>query len=95
MIEERLRKAGQRVRLCLELIAESVSAAVTIYIGHKVRELVELKSCDSERETASWVYNLGRLTPLVRRNHQQDHNRDRQALSSSLRLPFPRRVHPM
>ena len=35
-LEEQLNKAGSQVRLCLELNAESVSAAVSIYIQHKV-----------------------------------------------------------
>ena len=35
-IVERLESAGHKVRLCLELNAESVSTAVSIYIQHKV-----------------------------------------------------------
>jgi hypothetical protein len=38
-IEERLEKAGHKVRLCLELNAESVSTAVSTYIQHKVNYL--------------------------------------------------------
>ena len=38
-IEERLETAGQKVRLCLELNAESISTAVSIYIRHKVRSV--------------------------------------------------------
>ena len=35
-IEERLKRAGHKVRLCLELNAESISTAVSIFIRHKV-----------------------------------------------------------
>lgn len=42
-IEERLEKAGHKVRLSLELNAESVSTAVSIYIRHKVLHLAQEK----------------------------------------------------
>jgi NACHT domain/Heterokaryon incompatibility protein (HET) len=42
-IEERLERAGYKVRLCLELNAESVSTAVSIYIQHKVLQLAQRK----------------------------------------------------
>jgi hypothetical protein len=45
-IEEQLNKAGSNVRLCLELNAESVSAAVSIYIQHKVCQLAQEKKYD-------------------------------------------------
>lgn len=38
-IEKRLEIAGQKVRLCLELNAESVAVAVSIFIKHKVLQL--------------------------------------------------------
>lgn len=45
-IEERLNTATQKLRLCLELNETSVSAAVNIYIQHKVDQLVQLKKYD-------------------------------------------------
>jgi archaellum biogenesis ATPase FlaH len=45
-IEEQLKKAGSKVTLCLELSAESVSTAVSIYIQHKVRQLVQDRNYD-------------------------------------------------
>jgi hypothetical protein len=45
-IEERLKRAGHKVQLCLELNTESVSTAVRIFIQHKVSELAELKKYD-------------------------------------------------
>ena len=51
-IEERLDKAGSKVRLCLELNAESVSAAVSIYIRHKVRQLAQEKKYDDKTRHA-------------------------------------------
>ncbi|CAI7613168.1 unnamed protein product [Penicillium pancosmium] len=47
-IEESLDKAGQKVRLCLELNEKSVSEAVTNYIHYKVQILAELKNFDTE-----------------------------------------------
>jgi hypothetical protein len=51
-IEEQLDKAGSKVRLCLELNADSVSAAVSIYIGHKVRQLAQEKKYDDKTRDA-------------------------------------------
>jgi hypothetical protein len=42
-IKERLERAGHKVRLCLELNAESISTAVSIYIQHKVLQLAQEK----------------------------------------------------
>ncbi|KAF1958418.1 WD40 repeat-like protein [Byssothecium circinans] len=43
-IKEHLERAGHKVRLCLELNAESVSTAVDIYIQHKVHQLAQRKN---------------------------------------------------
>jgi hypothetical protein len=51
-IEERLERAGYRVRLCLELSAESVSTAVGIYIQYKTRQLADLKKYDEKTQVA-------------------------------------------
>jgi hypothetical protein len=51
-----MEKAGRKVRLCLELNAEALSNAVSTYIGHKVRELAELKHYDNKTETAFRTY---------------------------------------
>ena len=45
-IEEQLNKARSKVRLCLELNEQSVSAAVSIYIQHKVGQLAQEKKYD-------------------------------------------------
>ncbi|KAL5371406.1 hypothetical protein DPSP01_014286 [Paraphaeosphaeria sporulosa] len=45
-IEEQLEQAGHKVRLSLELNAESVSAAVSVFIQHKVSQLAQLKKYD-------------------------------------------------
>ncbi|KAK0707058.1 NACHT domain-containing protein [Lasiosphaeria miniovina] len=50
-IEEEL-KAAQNIPLCLELNAESVTAAVDHYIRHKTSQLSEKKAYDGETETA-------------------------------------------
>jgi hypothetical protein len=42
-IEERLERAGNKLRLCLELNAKSISNAVGIYIQHKVLQLSQQK----------------------------------------------------
>jgi hypothetical protein len=55
-IEGRLNKAGSQVRLCLELNAESVSAAVNIYIKHKVRELAQEKKYNDKTRDAVLNY---------------------------------------
>jgi hypothetical protein len=51
-IEERLDRAGQKVKLCLELNAESISTAVGTYIQHKILQLAELKKYDDETRLA-------------------------------------------
>jgi len=51
-IEGRLHRAESKVRLCLELNAESVSAAVNIYIWHKVRQLAQDKEYDDKTRDA-------------------------------------------
>jgi hypothetical protein len=51
-VEEQLDKAESKVRLCLELNAESVSAAVHIYIEHKVRQLTQGKKYDDKTRDA-------------------------------------------
>jgi len=51
-IEERLERAGHKVRLCLELNAESISTAVSIYIQHKVQQLAKLKKYDDKTRVA-------------------------------------------
>jgi hypothetical protein len=47
-IEEWLERAGHKVRLCLELNAESVSAAVRVYIQHKAFQLAQRKKYDDK-----------------------------------------------
>jgi NACHT domain len=47
-IEERLEKAAYKVRLCLELNAESISTAVSIFIQHKVLQLADRKKYDDK-----------------------------------------------
>ncbi|KAH7308785.1 WD40-repeat-containing domain protein [Rhexocercosporidium sp. MPI-PUGE-AT-0058] len=47
-IEERLERAGHKMRLCLELNQQSVSAAVRTYIEHKTRQLAEQKKYDDK-----------------------------------------------
>jgi hypothetical protein len=51
-IEERLELAESRVRLSLELNAESVSAAVNIFIEHKVHQLAQEKKYDDKIQDA-------------------------------------------
>jgi hypothetical protein len=51
-IEEQLDRAGQQVKLCLELNAESVSTAVGIYIQHKTIQLAELQGYDDKTRLA-------------------------------------------
>ena len=51
-IEDRLDKAGNKVRLCLELNADSISVSVNAYIQHKVSQLAQEKRYDDKtRET--------------------------------------------
>jgi hypothetical protein len=51
-IEEQLETAGQKVRLCLELNAESISTAVNKYIRYKALQLTQLKKYDDKTESA-------------------------------------------
>ena len=51
-IEERLERAGHKVKLCLELNAESVSTAVSIYIQYKVLQLAQRKKYDDKTQDA-------------------------------------------
>jgi hypothetical protein len=57
-IEERLEQAGHKVRLSLELNAESVLAAVGVFIQHKVSQLAQQKKYDKQTQDAVF----GRLT---------------------------------
>jgi hypothetical protein len=50
-IEERLKTAGQKVRLSLELNTDSVSAAVSTYIRHKVLQLAQLKDYNNRTKS--------------------------------------------
>ena len=54
--EEQLETAAQKVRLSLELHAESVATAVDHYICHKVSQLSKLKKYDDRTETAVREY---------------------------------------
>jgi hypothetical protein len=47
-IEEQLEQAGHKVRLSLELNADSVSAAVSVFIQHKVSQLAQQKKYDKQ-----------------------------------------------
>jgi hypothetical protein len=51
-IEEKLDRAGSKVRLCLELNPDSVSTAVSHYIRHKAHQLAEEKEYDDETQKA-------------------------------------------
>ncbi|KAF2633809.1 WD40 repeat-like protein [Macroventuria anomochaeta] len=51
-IEEQLGQAGHKVRLSLELNAESVSAAVSVFIQHKVSQLAQHKKYDMQTQGA-------------------------------------------
>jgi hypothetical protein len=55
-IEERLERAGHKVRLCLELNPESVSTAVGSFIQYKVSQLAEGKKYDSKTRDAILDY---------------------------------------
>ena len=55
IIEKWLNTAEEKVKLCLELNADSVSAAVGTYIRHKVNRLAQLQQYD--RETRDAVQN--------------------------------------
>jgi hypothetical protein len=49
-IEEQLEQAGHKARLSLELNAESVSAAVGVFIQHKVTQLAAQKNYDQQMQ---------------------------------------------
>ena len=49
-IEERLETAGEKVRMCLELNAESISTAVGNYIDYKVAQLAHRKEYDDKTQ---------------------------------------------
>ncbi|KAF2003869.1 HET-domain-containing protein [Amniculicola lignicola CBS 123094] len=51
-IEEQLEQAGHKVRLSLELNAESLSAAVGVFIQHKVSQLAQQKKYDKQTQDA-------------------------------------------
>jgi len=51
-IEEGLDRAGQKLILCLELNAESVSTAVGVYIRHKTLQLTRLERYDAKMQAA-------------------------------------------
>ncbi|KAF2174705.1 beta transducin-like protein HET-D2Y [Zopfia rhizophila CBS 207.26] len=51
-VEEWLEGAGHKVRLCLELNADSVSTAVSIYIQHKAFQLAQRKKYDKKTRDA-------------------------------------------
>ena len=51
-IEERLERAGHKVRLCLEQNAECVSTAVSIYIQYKVLQLAQQKKYNDKTRDA-------------------------------------------
>lgn len=55
-IEERLERAGDKLRLSLELNADSVSAAVRSYIQHKVSRLAQEKRYNDETKGAVLRY---------------------------------------
>ena len=55
-IEEGLERAGQKMRLCLELNPKSVSAAVSTYIEHKTRQLAGQKNYDTRTREAVLQY---------------------------------------
>jgi hypothetical protein len=51
-IEERLERAGHKIRLCLELNPKSISAAVSTYIEHKTLQLADQKNYDDRTRVA-------------------------------------------
>jgi hypothetical protein len=51
-IEEQLEQAGHKVRLSLELNVDSVSAAVGVFIQHKVSQLAQQKKYDKQTQDA-------------------------------------------
>jgi hypothetical protein len=55
-IEEQLEQAGHKIRLSLELNAESVSAAVGVFIQYKVSQLAQHKKYDRRTQDAVFEY---------------------------------------
>jgi hypothetical protein len=55
-IEERIERAGEKVKLSLELNAQSVSAAVNAFVWHKVLQLAERKMYSDETRNAVLDY---------------------------------------
>jgi hypothetical protein len=55
-IEERLEQAGGKIKLCLELNTESVSAAVNTFIQHRVHQLAQEKKYDDKIQDAVLEY---------------------------------------
>jgi hypothetical protein len=55
-IEAQLGRAEQKIRLSLELNAESVSAAVSVFIRHKVSQLAQEKKYDKKTQDAVFEY---------------------------------------
>jgi hypothetical protein len=55
-IEERLERAGHKVKLSLEQNAESVLTGVNIFIRHKVLRLAEQKKYDDKTRDAVLDY---------------------------------------
>jgi hypothetical protein len=55
-IEERLERAGHKVKLSLELNAKSISTAVGVFIRHKVRQLAERNKYDGRTRNAVLAY---------------------------------------
>jgi hypothetical protein len=51
-IEERLERAGHKMRLCLELNPKSVSAAVRTYVKYKTCQLADEKDYDDRTREA-------------------------------------------
>ena len=55
-IEERMETAGEKVRMCLELNAESISTAVSNYIDDKVAHLAQRKNYDDRTQNDVRAY---------------------------------------
>lgn len=76
-IKERLERAGNKVRLCLELNTDSVSTAVNIYIKYKVGQLAQEERYDNKTRDTVLKYLLANANDtflwvaLVHQNLQQ------------------------
>ncbi|KAF2433517.1 HET-domain-containing protein [Tothia fuscella] len=55
-IEDQLERAGHKIKLSLELNADSISTAVSTYIQHKVLELAQIKKYSAKTQTAVLEY---------------------------------------